>query len=183
MAELYNENGAKVGSVWKDEREKSKEGSKYLVSDFKGGNTVGTVTSLGKSGGKVFCGSRSMFRKDAIVTENGTIYHDKNGITGLFTEKCTILKGSEKKAELIKAGRVEINNGIGIVYRADGSKIGEVRDAGEDTLVLGGALLALEGILKPEVNAIPTPDDKRFSQGAAAKSGALKNKLRKLFGG
>jgi hypothetical protein len=148
MIELYNEKGDKVGSVWKRDDVK---GNEYIVRDLKGANRVGIAKSFGNAGGKISCGKRDMFRLDAIVTENGNIYHDKNGIKfEVFTEKCTIKKGSEKKAEQIKAGKVEINNGIGSVYRTDGSKIGEVRDAGEDTLVFGGVLLALEGILQPE---------------------------------
>jgi hypothetical protein len=149
MVELYNEKGDKIGHVWKDE--KAKEDSKYIVYDIKGANRVGVVTSLGNAGGKISCGKRDMFRLEAIVTADGNIYHNKDGIKfELFTEKCTIKKGSEKKAEQIKVGRVEINNGIGIVYRTDGSKVGEVKDAGEDTLALGGVLIALEGILQPE---------------------------------
>jgi hypothetical protein len=178
MAELYNERGAKVGSVWKDEKEKSKEGSKYLISDLKGANRVGVANSLGNAGGTVFCGKRDMFRKEGVVTENGNIYHDKNGITSeLFTEKCTIKKGSEKKAEQIKAGRVEINNGVGIVYKADGAKIGEVRDAGDDALVFGGALLALAGVLKPEY----APDTEKPAAYERTRN-SFTGKLRRFFG-
>jgi len=108
---------------------------------------VGKIESFGSKGGKIW-GRMSevgnVRQLLGIVAEDGTILHDKTGLkSGIVSQQGKINKTKAVEAARITAGRVEVSGDAGIVYNADGVKVGEVLGAGEDVKAYGGALMAL----------------------------------------
>jgi hypothetical protein len=105
---------------------------------------VGEVKSYGDKGGRFFGRGDSFGNNFRVgqVTEDGSIYYNMEGLgPDIMTLEGVIKKA--KAAEKVKIGRVEVVGGVGILYDKDGAKAGEVHNAGDETMVLGGAFLGL----------------------------------------
>ena len=85
------------------------------------------------------------------VADDGTMYN-KSGMH-VVTQKGTISKAKAKEAKELSLGYTEVSGDIGIVYDRNGVKAGEVRDAGEDTVLFGGAMMVL--LVKPDPKNAP----------------------------
>jgi hypothetical protein len=160
MARLYNESGVEVGYVDMSKTIWGKDDpSNFCVGTVSGrvidGKAhkykyrLGVVRTRGVKGGDIFCGSgNDVIPMLGVVTAAGDVYYDANRIqSDIFTSTTRRVKDA-KRAEAIRVGRVEVRDGVGTAYNLAGVKVGEVREAGDDALALGGVFFAMD--LKPE---------------------------------
>ena len=152
MIEFFNEKGQKFGNV-----------QKGMV--FNTSFEVGKVDSKGINGGKIYNRDKGGARLYVgHVLEDGSILHVKDGMPPhLVSAKGTV--SNKERAKILTIGRVEVNADVGIVYDNNGVKAGEVRNAGEDTKVYGGALMALLVNIDPK-NAPYSHAQKKYKKPA-----------------
>gem|GEM_PF-2526931 len=128
---FYNSEGLGIGFA---------EGTSIYNTSF----SVGGVSYKKEEGNRILYGRSKILPVVGFVTEDGYVYYARDGIASIYS------KGqikNKKKAEEIKIGRVEVvgsgNDSIGVAYDLNNVKVGEVRNAGESTLLYGGGMLAL----------------------------------------